>query len=157
MKFTEDDGNKVVYIQISNIKELTYKGIRQAYYFIGDTLRRTTQDLINDNDKTGRVYVKRLGGRLVRHQASAPGEPPANFTGRLRNSIGFDVRGGTQLEFGSRPILSVKEDYAKNLELGDGRVAARPYLKPSIIENQKEAYTYFEQELEKSLNEGANK
>jgi hypothetical protein len=158
MIFKSDPENEKVFLQIKNISELSKKGIRQAYYDIGKDLRQTTQELILDNDKSGKVYVRRLSGRLVRHQASAPGQAPANLTGNLRRSIGFDVRGGEQLEFGSRAGLpqgatapQAIAEYSKGLEVGTSKVAARPYLKPSIEQNNRNAFTRFEQRLKEEL------
>lgn len=95
---------------------------------------------------TGRIY--RIGkgkasGRNLRargfHRSSAPGQPPAVNTNRLRASwaisgsgpqgadsfLRFYERGPmTVMEFGSRVL------YAPFLERGTRRMKARPYIKP---------------------------
>lgn len=103
----------------------------------------------------GRIY--RIGkgkkrGRNLRargfHQASAPGQPPAVNTNRLRASwsvSGIGTQGSdsflrfyqqgkkTVLEFGSRVL------YAPMLELGTRRMKARPYIKPTAQQVVREA------------------
>lgn len=81
---------------------------------------------------TGREYRR---GRKV-HVASAPGEPPAVDTGRLRASIGHEevtilgavlsIRVGTNLV------------YAAPLEYGtrDGRIKPRPFMRPALAAAQ---------------------
>jgi len=93
-------------------------GVRSALHEIGALTTRETQRLIAQGPKTGRVYIRR--GR--RHQASAPGEPPANETGRLRKSVGYQVRGTHQLAVGE------EAPYAAFLEHGTRRMAPRPHL-----------------------------
>lgn len=77
--------------------------------------------------KTGRIYRR----RGVLHQASAPGEPPANDTGRLVQSgrTEFDKEDiAADVVFGTK--------YAAALEFGrlDGTIAARPYARPALKE-----------------------
>jgi phage gpG-like protein len=73
----------------------------------------------------GRVYVHRGHS----HQASAPGNPPAVDTGRLRASLTHEVEtSGTRvtLRFGT----NVK--YGLYLELGTRKMAARPFIRPTL-------------------------
>jgi hypothetical protein len=159
IKITASPENNKIIVQINNIAKASKEGIRKAFYFIGKDLVQTGNELILDQDKNGELYVKRLGGRLVRHRASSPGQPPANFTGNLRKSLGFDVRGSEQLEFGSRsgpPAAGVSPkqnvaDYAKDLEVGSSKVEARPYLKPSVKLNERNSYTHFETQLKREI------
>ncbi len=68
---------------------------------------------------SGRIYGK--------HQASAPGEPPAVDTGRLRNATQADTqvrRDGDDIV--GRVVANV--DYAHALEVGTERMASRPFL-----------------------------
>lgn len=68
---------------------------------------------------SGRVYGK--------HQASAPGEPPAVDTGRLRNATQADTqvrREGDDIV--GRVVANV--EYAHALEVGTERIAPRPFL-----------------------------
>lgn len=141
------------------IDQKTRNAIRQAFYFIGKDLRQTSQQLIASKNKTGRIYRIRLNGVNIKHQASAPGEAPANLTGNLKASLGFDVRGSYEMEFGSRSEapkagVSPKQAVAKYsvyLELGTSKIAPRPYLKPSIDQNTGNGVQHFERELQRAL------
>jgi hypothetical protein len=70
----------------------------------------------------GRVYRK---GKTVTHRASAPGQPPAPDTGRLRASVTTEVVRGIASVTG---YVSVNTEYAAHLELGTERIQPRPYL-----------------------------
>ncbi len=94
----------------------------------------------------GRIY--RIGkgsrkGKTLRargyHRASAPGQPPAVNTGRLRSSFSVSGRGGEdQISYidednnGIRLTFGSRVSYAGALEHGTNRVAARPYLEPAV-------------------------
>lgn len=73
---------------------------------------------------SGVVYKRGSGS----HRASAPGEPPAVDTGRLRAS--YDWRTGRD----PRPYVEVGSSvvYAPFLEFGTSRMQARPHFRPSI-------------------------
>lgn len=71
---------------------------------------------------TGRMYQR---GKTVEHRASAPGEPPAPDTGRLRASVSTEVIRGLDEVTG---IVAVNTEYAAALELGTEKMKARPYL-----------------------------
>lgn len=105
--------------------------------------------------RSGRVYRVPLTQSAV-HVASAPGEPPAVLFGHLRNSIGHtepEVRGnmvnsdiGPGLGTGARAADAADEDprgYARIMELGglagrghSVRILARPYMRPSFLEQE---------------------
>lgn len=71
---------------------------------------------------TGRTYQR---GKTVFHTASAPGEPPAPDTGRLRASVATEVLRAPDEVIG---IVSANMQYAAHLELGTERIKPRPYL-----------------------------
>lgn len=77
--------------------------------------------------RTGRIYGE--------HQASAPGEPPAEDTGALRASIEarVNISGGNVIgEIGTRSV-----PYAAELEFGTSRVEPRPFLRPTVNEQRR--------------------
>lgn len=105
------------------------------------------QDAIRSGPKTGRLYelgetevsFKTAGGDEVsftarkgqaakQHQASAPGEAPANETGNLAAGIKAEQVG----ELAWEVVFSA--EYAAALEFGteDGKIAARPVLGPAL-------------------------
>lgn len=64
---------------------------------------------------------------------SRPGEPPHRRTGRLRASVAREVTWDESTVIG-RVGSNVK--YAKWLELGTSRMAARPWLRRALIETR---------------------
>jgi HK97 gp10 family phage protein len=71
------------------------------------------------------------GSRTAKGRASAPGEPPARQSGRLQRSIVVELDP-------SRPSAKViaTADYARALEFGTRRMAARPFLRPALERNR---------------------
>lgn len=92
--------------------------LKQALNEIGSEVVNLTAKFIFNGPKTGRVYSFRGG----RHQASAPGESPANRTGRLAGSGDYKVRNFQEMTVG------LTEDYAKYLEDGTKKMKPRPVL-----------------------------
>lgn len=124
-----DPQNKHVYFGIDKLTKKHKKAIRNASFDIGREIRRDARSAINNIGKTGRIY--RIGGRV--HQASAPGQEPANITGRLRDSIDFDVRSYKQVEFGYREL------YGRFLEDGTRFIERRPNLRP-VADNKTQRF-----------------
>lgn len=79
---------------------------------------------------TGRIY--KAGGTTSKgkgrrtHRASAPGQPPATDTGTLLNSVR-----GRMLSI-LQGMVEVTAEYAKFLEYGTVKMAARPYFWPAV-------------------------
>lgn len=94
---------------------------------LGEVVDKTAHEIEGNakaslaGSKSGKVYERR--GRS--HQASAPGEAPANDYGALGNSIQTQNTG--QL---SR-LVSVGAEHGAVLETGGAKVAARPFMGPA--------------------------
>lgn len=88
-----------------------------------ELVHSTAVKLIMSGPKTGHVYTR----RGVKHQASAPGEPPASDTGTLvqRSTTEYDH---------ARLVGAVvfRTKYAEALELGTERIEPRPFLRPAL-------------------------
>ena len=111
--------------------------------------------------RSGNEY-ERQGGKKM-HVASAPGEPPAVDTGRLRASISFDVAGnkrsvkigatdgttrngglysryrytdphGRDLELSNVIVAGSPVEYSADLEFGTTKVKPRPFLRPVFMQ-----------------------
>jgi len=78
------------------------------------TLEWRIHNLITTGSRSGRMYGK--------HQASAPGEPPARLSGKLSKSIEF--RRVNQYASSVR----VTKEYAIFLEYGTGKIQPRPFM-----------------------------
>lgn len=149
--------NKKVQIQIGQLTERQFRGIRRAFYYSGKDLVVTSRQLIKNPQKTGKIYRKRnpRTGGIEMHQASAFGEPPANFTGDLARSINFKVSGANTMEFGSKEITSSYPhrafvDYGRYLE--PNAKLNRPFLINAIKRNYRNIQIHFEREIKKSIN-----
>ncbi len=100
--------------------------IEKALVRVGDHAVEVAKDKL-------KVPVEYRGGRVIR---SEPGEPPRRETGALQEGIISRVEktapNVVELEFGSsRNGSSV---IPEELELGEGPVAARPYMIPTMHE-----------------------
>jgi len=90
--------------------------------------------------RTGVLYPTGKKGKYAFHQASAPGEPPAVMSGKLRAAIDYKTkrtRNGAEANVG--PIGKGSEDlfsYPRDLELGNKKIRPRPYLWSTIVENK---------------------
>ena len=113
-------------------REAFRSGMTEAMNYVGQISLKRLRELIIQGPKTGRIY-RRPGGRL--HQASAPGQPPANDTGQLQRTATYDVSGTTQIEFGDT------EPYGRWLEDGtkDGRILPRGHVKRAADEVSRQA------------------
>lgn len=104
------------FAKLENMAEAkAVKGIQQAA-LRGEAILKA--DLLS-RPGSGELYGK--------HRASAPGEPPAPDTGRLRAATQADEqvrRDGGDLV--GRVVANT--EYALPLEIGTERMAARPYL-----------------------------
>ena len=89
-------------------------------------VRNTTLETLSGK-RTGRKY--KVPGTEKIYTASAPGEPPAQATSRLRQSVQTSVRSEGKKIIGE---VGTNLDYGKTLEFGTEKVAARPWLHPSF-------------------------
>lgn len=120
-----------------------HEGIQNGLHAIGEIVGNRTEQLIKQGPKTGRIY--RFRGQD--HQASAPGEAPANRTGRLVKSYNYDVHGPFQ--------MTVGEDapYAGFLEGGTRKMKPRPHLFRAITETQGDAVNAILDEVKKVIDQ----
>lgn len=89
---------------------------------------------ITEGGKTGKVYV-RGKNRTIRHRASAPGQAPANDTGRLVNSIATKATAADTVQVSAGSGLV---NYAASLEFGTAKMAARPFMAPALMKAKPE-------------------
>jgi hypothetical protein len=101
-----------VLIDVSKLQGTTERGLRNALNEIGAEGVKETVRLIKTGKKTGRLYSFR--GRP--HQASAPGEAPANRSGRLASSTNYKTKNHQEMTLGQ------EEDYAGFLKVGRGKL-----------------------------------
>mgnify|MGYP003109191431 CR=1 FL=1 len=101
-------------------------------------VRKTAVESIQRGVKTGETYKKYNPKRT--HTASAAGQPPATDTGFLVQNITTDVRSQGTKVIGE---IIASTPYAKALEFGTRKMAARPYLNPALRKNKKKIQRKF--------------
>lgn len=108
------------------VRRAVAEEIAKGLYASAKKVEGEAKKSILSGSKSGHVYTR----RTVTHQASAPGQAPASDTGRLVNSI----TGTYERSEASGTIKAgggiVK--YARMLEFGTARMAARPFLFPAF-------------------------
>lgn len=128
----EASTNDKFLLKIFIAERATNVALTAAWKEVGVIVTEKLRYMIRNGPRTGRVYTFR--GR--KHQASAPGEVPANRTGRLAESVGYLASGHDDLTVGE------EAEYAGYLENGthnrDGslRMAPRPHLSVAVNETQ---------------------
>lgn len=89
-------------------------------------VRNTTLGTLSGS-RSGRTY--RVPGTSRTYTASSPGQPPAQATGRLRQSVKTAIEGEGKDIIG---MVGTDIAYGKCLEFGTRTMAPRPWLKPSF-------------------------
>lgn len=92
----------------------------------GRIVQAEAQRSILDGPKSGRVYQKYNPRRS--HQASAPGQPPANDLGWLASNIVVDR---ADILFG-RIIIASLAAYSKALEYGTKHIKPRSFMRRAL-------------------------
>ena len=135
IRIKSDSKNKRTFITIDNMPGANSRAIRAALFEIGSESTKHLRRMVRTGDRSGRFYGD--------HRASAPGEPPAaRFNSRLTKSIRYNVRGDFQCEFGDTA------PYGGFLEEGTRKMAARPHVKRTVIEKQRDVRDIFNRELD---------
>lgn len=133
--------NKRVLVTIDQATSKLRTGLRQA---LTEVVRENSQHnkrLIKNPPKTGRIY--KFEGRD--HQASAPGQPPADRSGDLRKTAGFRVYGWEKAEFGDRM------PYGVFLEDGTRRMRPRPHIVRTVREKSRDNFVTLANTVHKGL------
>jgi hypothetical protein len=121
-------------ITIDDAPRRVRRGIRNALTEIGKENVRFAKDLIKKPPKSGRVYF--IKGK--RHRASAPGEPPANLSGKLMRSVHSRTYGWHKMEFGDAA------PHGKFLELGTRKMQPRPHLTRTVRAKRRDNFNVLE-------------
>jgi HK97 gp10 family phage protein len=104
-------------------------------------VQAAAQQKIMDGPKTGIIYKKYNPRRT--HQASAPGEAPANDLGWLVANILIDK---AEVLTGRIRIVGLAA-YHKWLEFGTRLIAPRPSLRPALMESKPAVLAAFRRAL----------
>ncbi len=106
-------------------------------------VKQKAQLLLTGYARSGRIYQKREAygiasgsraeGKWIagsRHQASAPGEPPAELTGSLAKMIGLKRATKSQRRMVAK--VSARAPHAHLLEWGTVKMLPRPFMGPAM-------------------------
>ena len=123
--------------------------VEKALLASGLMVEKEAKESIAGGQKSGHVY--RRGN--VAHRASAPGEAPASDTGRLINSINVrPVQGELAVDVKAGGGV-VK--YARSLEFGTSKMAARPFLFPALEKSKPRIKRRIESALDRTIDRAA--
>lgn len=137
--------NRRTFIKIDMLDKNVKREIHNALCEIGQSNVVHARHMIFKR-KTGRIYV--IKGSF--HQASAPGEPPANLSGELAKHVGYIVSGHSEMEFGDKSQQG-KAPYGMFLEFGTVKMKPRPHIRRTVQEQSKDTYTSLENSMKKAL------
>lgn len=112
----------------------TEKEIGAALFAAGELIQTVAQRSITAGAVSGKGHVP-----------SAPGEPPNNDTGTLANNI------ETTQPARTRVLVTSSAPYSAALEFGNGKVAARPFMRPARDANRDEAKRLVESALARAV------
>lgn len=143
--------NALAMTEIDHMTAHVQRAIRFSFHALGKDLRQESRRLMKETERNfSRTYTVRVRGRDIRHNPSKPGFAPAILTGRLASSVDYRTSGSDTMVFGAGEEGG-RVNYAKDLELGSRRVQARPFLKPAIINSDRNAQTHFETFIAEAL------
>lgn len=91
------------------------------------TAEEEMKNSITSGPKSGVIYSR---GNKV-HRASAPGQSPANDTGKLASGINYNKVSDNLHE------IKITTPYALPLEVGTSKLAPRPFIMPAILSVKK--------------------
>lgn len=127
------------------------KHARRAVIKAALDLEALAKTEIQTGTKSGKIYKRTTeAGGTITHQASAPGEAPANEFGVLAGSIST-VPSEDPTEAEARVIVTAEQGAALELGREDGSIAARPFIRPAADRIEK----VFAREVGKAVQAGA--
>ena len=133
------EGQDILTGVLPNMNRKFVGGIQAALNQAGFNLVKTAKDGMQRETKKGRVYKRR--GRRSR-RASAAGQYPGIVTGQTIQSVFFEIRGGSQMEFGIKDRTDGPKDLPKMLEEGTSKMKPRPTLGLSHKAREKDTLNY---------------
>lgn len=121
------DGMEFLQRNLDRLSDKVKAQVAEAVKDGAEAIRKTAQESIASGSKSGKVYKTKRGT----HQSAAPGQPPAELTGKLRRSIKIRYyKGGLAAEIGS------KHPTAHLLEYGTKRIRKRPFMFPALLKER---------------------
>ena len=132
IELKEAESNHRNILKILIAERATNVALTAAWKEVGTLLVNKLQYMIRNGPRTGRVYTFR--GR--KHQASAPGEVPANRTGKLAKSVRYEATAHHTLKFGEDAEYAGWLENGTHNKGGGIKMAPRPHLRIAVTEMQ---------------------
>ena len=130
------DNTKLVWKTDEVLKAIDDGAIKRMSEAVNEVRTVTLETL--SGQRSGRTYF--VPGTQKTYTASAPGEPPAQVTSGLRQSVrGVIESTGPTLD----GVVGTPLSYGARLEKGDSTMAPRPWLKPSFEKAQDKVKAIF--------------
>jgi len=139
MRYEDEGWNDMIF-------EIEFQSIEAAKFAVEEAAQMVRGAVVEklSGARTGRIY--RVPGTKQLHQASAPGEPPAQMLGNLRKNInaskaivdGNTVRAEVGLDLQVVPYAQRLEfgGFSRTPQGGTVYIAPRPYLRPTFFEQE---------------------
>lgn len=124
---------------VAKIRAAAARGVVRGQHAVAD---EAVSRILNP-PKTGRIYRR----RGVEHQASAPGQSPANDTGHLAGNVTVDPINMATLT----GTVTSRAAYAAALEFGTAIMEPRPYMRPALEAKRAEIETDIANEIRRAL------
>lgn len=109
---------KVNSTELKNMLNKVDNLINESSVYMAEEMKKS----IKSGAKSGRRYGT--------HTSSAPGQSPANWTGKLLNSIKIQKTKGIAFVY-------ITAKYAEFLEFGTSKMRPRPFIFPAFIKTKK--------------------
>jgi len=98
----------------------------EKLYALGDDIVAAIKEFISQLG-TGKIYKS---GKTAWHQASAPGFPPAVWSGELKISVSHAIGKEKNIVY---LYIGTTKDYGVYLEFGTKNMAARPWFQVILV------------------------
>lgn len=128
------------YLYIDVLSDKMAIGARRGLNSASKNIVKITKDAIKNPPKTGIKYPN------LRVRSSRAGEFPANQTGKLRRSVGYQLQGVT------RSFIGANAHYARYLAFGTRKIEKRAFIGNVIKDNITKSYDTISNEINKELN-----
>lgn len=128
------------WLYLDVLSDKMHIGARRGLMQASKDIVKVTKDNIKNPPKTGIKY------KNLRVRSSRAGEYPANQTGKLRRSVGFQLQGT------KRSFIGSSVHYSYFLAMGTRKMEKRAFIGTVIKENMVKSYDTISNSINKELN-----
>lgn len=128
------------WLYLDVLSDKMHVGARRGLMQASKDIVKVTKDNIKNPPKTGKKY------KNMRVRSSKAGEYPANQTGKLRRSVGFQLQGT------KRSFIGASAHYSYFLAMGTRKMEKRAFIGTVIKDNMTKTYDTISNSINKELN-----